>query len=587
MNRRNLLKTLAFSLGNLALPFSSLYADDMEAIYIESCTVEDEGTRIVFASKSDIKARTMVLQNPHRVAIDFANRSFMPGSPNLLYSDPLIKLIRTGRPNSVTARMVFDLNQAAKVTTIPVTPNTLTGNRLSLLFTPIASANSSINAAKPEENAQDKTSISTKNIMQNEFDTNFFFQSDSPIDYQSLHLINPRRFVIDFKNAGILQIAKLKNFSNSAISEIRTGHPFPNISRIVFNLADTTSQASHQLLVKDSQEEHKQIHQLVVTIAQKPIIIETVKPEATIYKVEEPLHQKSIIVESDHTPLLEQQENINISSTELTKLELEQPQKSAEQTDKTAPNKEVSSTKQRAVLVRHLERRIVIDPGHGGIDPGTIGIEGTREKDVALAVAKTIKKQFANISGCTAFLTRENDDYISLNRRLEIAKNLQADLFLSLHADAFRDPLINGASVYLLKEPSFSSSEQLENEFPQLHPANVNNMQQTTLTLTTQLGMVPKSATQLIQSKEVKLKTNKFGNRLLSSLQQEENIAVQYHRIKRAEFKVLKTPGIPSALVEMGFLSNINDERKIRDKKYQETLSAALSQGIIQQLKLT
>ncbi|MBF0192112.1 MAG: N-acetylmuramoyl-L-alanine amidase [Magnetococcales bacterium] len=180
---------------------------------------------------------------------------------------------------------------------------------------------------------------------------------------------------------------------------------------------------------------------------------------------------------------------------------------------------------------------IVLDPGHGGIDPGAIGAGGVREKDVALAVARRVAREINATPGYKAFLTRNEDRFIGLSRRCAIARNHNADLFISLHADAFHIPSARGASVYCLSE----------RDRPTPVPANRRSLM--------------------------------LGNTLLSAIANTPSLSLHFKTIKQARFAVLKTREIPSVLVEMAFLSNRQEEMLLRKNSHQASLAKALTQG--------
>lgn len=188
---------------------------------------------------------------------------------------------------------------------------------------------------------------------------------------------------------------------------------------------------------------------------------------------------------------------------------------------------------------RNSKRKVVIvlDPGHGGIDPGAIGAMGVREKDVALSVAKRIAKEINATPGYKAYLTRYDDRFVALSRRCAIARNRQADLFISLHADAFHIPSARGASVYCLSETNKNLTS----------PANQKSMQ--------------------------------LANTLLTAIANTPSLSLHFKTTKQARFAVLKTREIPSVLVEMAFLSNRQEEILLRKNSHQASLAKAVSQG--------
>jgi N-acetylmuramoyl-L-alanine amidase len=221
---------------------------------------------------------------------------------------------------------------------------------------------------------------------------------------------------------------------------------------------------------------------------------------------------------------------------------------------------------------------IALDPGHGGEDPGAIGPGGTREKDVVLKIAKMLRERInassVNGSPMRAFLTRDADFFVPLQVRVQKARRVQADLFVSIHADAFFTPQASGASVFALSQGAASSSAarwmaQKENKADLIGGLNLG-----TQDAQVQLAMLDMSTAAQI----------KDSLQLGSSLLREIGGVGRLHkpRVEQAGFAVLKAPDIPSVLVETAFISNPQEEEKLRSQAYQEQLTEALLRGIVQ-----
>ncbi|HIJ84733.1 MAG TPA: N-acetylmuramoyl-L-alanine amidase, partial [Magnetococcales bacterium] len=227
---------------------------------------------------------------------------------------------------------------------------------------------------------------------------------------------------------------------------------------------------------------------------------------------------------------------------------------------------------------------IVVDPGHGGIDPGAIGHEGTKEKNVTLEVAKRLFQKLDGVQNCKVVLTREDDRFLTLRNRIAIARQAQADLFLSLHADAYRNPIIHGASVFCLADgvqiAIDEKDQQLahrENTSGNLHASvNPDGNQDSVLELL-QLDAIKRMAI---------ADSVRFGHKLIQSLGSQPGVSIHYPRVKRVNFLVLKNPGIPSSLVEMAFLSNVKDEQRMINSEYQERIAQGLASGIFKYFHL-
>ncbi|MBF0424091.1 MAG: N-acetylmuramoyl-L-alanine amidase [Magnetococcales bacterium] len=221
---------------------------------------------------------------------------------------------------------------------------------------------------------------------------------------------------------------------------------------------------------------------------------------------------------------------------------------------------------------------IMIDPGHGGIDPGTIGRGGTREKNVTLAVARRLYDKLNGHQGCKVVLTRDDDRFLTLRNRIALARDARADLFLSLHADAYRDPRIHGASVFCLADGAQIVIDEKDQQLA--HRENSSGSVRNVAIS----GDRPDSLLEFLQLESIKRasisESVHFGSKLIQSLSSQPGITVHYPRVKRVNFLVLKNPGIPSSLVEMAFLSNHLDERRMISAEYQERMAQGLAAGI-------
>lgn len=227
---------------------------------------------------------------------------------------------------------------------------------------------------------------------------------------------------------------------------------------------------------------------------------------------------------------------------------------------------------------RRTDRLIIIalDPGHGGEDPGAIGPGGTREKDVVLKVAYLLRERInaTSVGGnpMRAFLTRDGDYFVPLGTRVQKAQRVQADLFVSIHADAFTTPTARGASVFALSQGGASSSAarwlaNKENQADLVGGLNVRAKDQHV-----QRALLDMSTTAQIND------SLKLGSVLLGEI----GGMAKLHkpRVEQAGFAVLKAPDIPSVLVETAFISNPEEEAKLRSSAYQEQLANALMRGI-------
>ncbi|MFN4360115.1 MAG: N-acetylmuramoyl-L-alanine amidase [Hylemonella sp.] len=219
---------------------------------------------------------------------------------------------------------------------------------------------------------------------------------------------------------------------------------------------------------------------------------------------------------------------------------------------------------------------IALDPGHGGEDPGAIGRNGTREKDVALRLARRLRDRInaSSVNGHTlrAYLTRDGDYFVPLHVRVQKARQVQADLFVSIHADAFYTPRPQGASVFALSHGGASSSAARwmaakENKADLIGGVNVQAKD----------AQVARAMLDMSTSAQIK-DSLQLGSTMLKEIGRVGKL--HKPRVEQAGFAVLKAPDIPSVLVEAAFISNPEEEAKLNSDRYQEQLADALMRGI-------
>ena len=243
----------------------------------------------------------------------------------------------------------------------------------------------------------------------------------------------------------------------------------------------------------------------------------------------------------------------------------------------SAPPPAESAT--RGATASQTDRIIIValDPGHGGEDPGAIGSNGTREKDIVLQIAHRLRARInaSSVNGnpMRAFLTRDAGFFVPLGVRVQKARRVQADLFVSIHADAFTTPDARGASVFALSQGGASSSAarwlaNKENQADKVGGVNVGDHE-----VQVQRALLDMSTTAQIND------SLKLGGAMIGEI---KGIGARLHKgqVEQAGFAVLKAPDIPSVLVETAFISNPEEEAKLRSTAYQEELADALMRGI-------
>jgi N-acetylmuramoyl-L-alanine amidase len=283
-----------------------------------------------------------------------------------------------------------------------------------------------------------------------------------------------------------------------------------------------------------------------------------------VFDLKQPVRTTSYLVAPDkhggHRLLLD----IEIKNSKQQQSILPKPQKPVAKPVEPQP---IRPTKTKQDII------IAVDPGHGGIDPGAIGKQGTKEKHVVLAVGKKLARLINQQPGYKAVLTRHSDKYLKLRQRIEIAREHQADLFVSLHADALPDnQKAYGSSVYMLSQSGASSEAakwlaHKENSADLIGGISLSDKDDLLASILLDL------------SQESTLEASALvGQKLLVSLSTVGR--VHFKKLQRAAFMVLRSPDIPSVLVEMAFLSTPSEEQKLNDPHYQNQLANALMLGI-------
>jgi len=403
--------------------------------------------------------------------------------------------------------------------------------------------------------------------------TRVTFESSAPLKYQTFFVKDPDRFVLDIE--GVDAADELKALATRVreddpyIRQVRVGRNRPNVMRIVFDLKTEVKPSVFALAPVG---EYK--HRLVLDIyPAKPIdpLLALLKPEerpeppvaAAVAQAAKPDATDEIAKFADFTgppTLPAAPAPAAAPPVQVAKVEVPAPALKIDNKVATKPAKTM-----RMVIV-------AVDAGHGGEDPGARGRRGTHEKDVTLAIARRLKARIDQEPNMRAVLTRDGDYFIPLGQRVAKARRVQADLFVSVHADAFVQPHARGSSVFALSERSATSSAarwlaQRENESDLIGGVNLNvkdaNLARTLLDL---------SQTATIND------SLKLGKSVLSELGDVNRL--HKSSVEQAGFAVLKAPDIPSILVETAFISNPEEEKRLSDPAYQEQMASAIVDGI-------
>ena len=215
---------------------------------------------------------------------------------------------------------------------------------------------------------------------------------------------------------------------------------------------------------------------------------------------------------------------------------------------------------------------VAIDAGHGGKDPGAIGRKGTREKDIVLAISKRLKNLIDNEPGMRAFMTRSGDTFIPLRNRIQKASKNNADIFLSIHADAAHNRKAKGSSVYVLSQGGASSEAarilaKRENESDKIGGVSLENKDDVLKSVLVDLSQTATIDASIDLAEDILKELGQVGNILRD-------------KVEQAGFAVLKSPDIPSVLVETAFISNPQEEKRLKTAAHQQKLATAILKGL-------
>ena len=290
-------------------------------------------------------------------------------------------------------------------------------------------------------------------------------------------------------------------------------------------------------------------------------------PSRIIFQAKNPFEVRTIGTRRD-----EQNGSYNL----VIDLEVTSPDAFARALDRSITTSAVvneSQKRDRLGVSRDKDRpfTIVLDPGHGGIDNGAHGLSGTKEKDVTLAFAKTLRDALSRYDGAQVFLTREEDVFISLADRTGIARQHQADLFVSIHADFLRQHGVRGATVYTISEKAsdevaarIAANENLADSVAGVEPSEDKT------------GLSDILAD--LARRETLGFSVQFARLAISDMKGFARLIKNPHRY--AGFRVLKAPDVPSVLIELGYLSNAEDEKLLNDEDWRHGLAARLAEAI-------
>jgi len=353
----------------------------------------------------------------------------------------------------------------------------------------------------------------------------YLFDFKGDFEYESFWLTRPNRLVVDFENVKLATPIKMKHTANNPVKAVRYAS-HENFFRVVFDTKDKPKVKVHRVVTYTNG-----IYRLAIEF-QKP-------------------QQSALNHTRAHKAIAQKPKKILVKA-------------------KTAVKHNKIIKKPR--LVRDVV--VVIDPGHGGKDPGASGIRGAQEKNVVLAIAKKLSREINREPGFKAILTRNQDRYIGLRERLTLAHKYKADMFVAIHADAYRHNRARGASVYALSERGATSEAarwlaQKENESEFVGGLDLGDKDYLVRSVLIDLSQTHAIGVSLQMGSDILNEIGRFTE-------------LHHTKVEQAAFVVLKSPDIPSLLVETGFLSNALEEKKLTNPRYQNRIALAVKRGIKQ-----
>jgi N-acetylmuramoyl-L-alanine amidase len=406
--------------------------------------------------------------------------------------------------------------------------------------------------------------------------TRVTLENDGDLKASHFMVANPPRLVVDIEGLALNEtlkslVAKIES-NDPYIKQVRVGQNRPNVVRLVFDLKEDVKPQVFNLAPVAGYR-HRLIFDLYPVKPVDPLTALIDKenwsegaPAATPAPTTQPGEPTVGQAGPDAIAKLEADAARAGSTPAQPQPTTPQPPAAQPQTPAQAHAKAAPGQKVMRMVT------IALDPGHGGEDPGATGATGVHEKDIVLAVAKRLKGKLEELPNTRVMLTRDADFFVPLGQRVEKARKVQADLFVSIHADAFVEPTARGSSVFVLSEKGASSSAARwlandQNKADLIGGVNLGSHDKQLASVLFDLSTTAQISDSLKLGKAVLTEIGGI-NRLHKGA------------VEQAGFAVLKAPDIPSILVETAFISNPEEEAKLKDDAYQNQLADAITKGI-------
>jgi N-acetylmuramoyl-L-alanine amidase len=416
--------------------------------------------------------------------------------------------------------------------------------------------------------------------------TRVTIESDAALTTTPLFIANPPRLAVDIEgielNSALKELVGKVRSDDPFITGVRVGQYTANTVRLVLDLRQMVlPQVFNLPPVRSSgnaQYQHRLVLDLYPTKVADPLealIAQHTNPDPLGELLARKMNKAAVPL----TPSPPQTTaSAPTSSTSTPMASASSPMVAAPSIPASASDSKTAATQS----THNTERFIIValDPGHGGEDPGAVGPRGTKEKDVVLQIAHRMRDRINNTVIKTrmgplpmrAYLTRDADFFVPLQSRVEKARRVQADLFVSIHADAFMTPDARGASVFALSQGAASSAAARWMASQENRADLVGGLNLKVQDATVQRALLDMSTTAQIND------SLKLGSEMLGQIRRIGKL--HKPQVEQAGFAVLKAPDIPSVLVETAFISNPDEEARLNSESYQNELSDALMRSI-------
>lgn len=411
-------------------------------------------------------------------------------------------------------------------------------------------------AAVTAEAAGDTVAIEAVRTGHNADKTRIVIDFDRPVEFRAFTMGNPYRLVVDVPPAR-WKIANGKSMNDSLLKSYRSGSLDDGLMRIVFDLRRAAVVTSAFSMPKDSYSRDR----IVVDMQPSSKNLFAAREKKVFGKA----NIRSTLKPPKPLSQIAQKNDDYVRS--VTALPTRKPAQAVEtQATMDSPDLLPPARKKGEKYV------IALDAGHGGDDPGAIAASGSREKDITLALVREVRRQMEETGRYRVVLTRNNDTYIKLHKRVDISREKDADLFISLHADKFERTSVRGASIYTLSSTaSDAETERLaeqENNSGRVAGVDLSGESHDVAGILLDLAM-----------REKMNESNLLAKFLVNAFAR-ESVRLLPNSHRSAGFAVLKAPDVPAVLIEAGFLSNPEEAKLLKSAQFQSKLAGAVVMGV-------